>query len=179
MDFFSAFTPMYIFIGLYLLKAFFLKGSNDGVKCLLAFSGLFLSLVVETLFDWENDNNSSLCMLAIPISLILVSQSFLDLWFYKRTTDVKKRVFYGLDTTWKCFTVYLNSTLTIAYCCWMTYWLYVVQYNQDNLQGFKEDAKAVNCALTIFIIYSMCLVERVGSYVLDTLHQQFEFDLMR
>ena len=46
----------------------------------------------------------------------------------------------------------------------------MIETNAQNNLGAKEDAKSLDFALTILIFYSVFLVERVGSYMLDIVH---------
>jgi len=51
MDFYSAFIPVFVFIGLFIFKKVLIKGSNDIIRLGIAKSAIALAVVTETYFD--------------------------------------------------------------------------------------------------------------------------------
>ena len=50
---------------------------------------------------------------------------------------------------------------------------------EQNLDGLKEDQKALHLALSSFVFYALFTIERVGTYILDLVQTQFEYDVMK
>ena len=78
MDFYEAFTPIFICIGLFICKIVMMRSEFQIAKCILAMFLILLALAAETYFDNDLQNNVSLCILAVPISGILFCQATLD-----------------------------------------------------------------------------------------------------
>ena len=57
-------------------------------------------------------------------------------------------------------------------------WLWIIENNETNSRGNREDAKVLHLALGSVIFYVIFLIERVGTYILDLFQDQFNFELM-
>lgn len=136
----------------------------------MAISALGIAVIAESYFDKDQENDSSLCILALPISLILISQSLMDFQFSYQTKSKKDRVFYNLDDPIKKVMNVSNIGATIIYCICLFRWLWIIETNEHNNLGTKQDAKAVNLALVSLIFYCLFLIEKVGSYILNVIH---------
>mmetsp|Transcript_5040 Transcript_5040/g.7576 ORF Transcript_5040/g.7576 Transcript_5040/m.7576 type:complete len:324 (-) Transcript_5040:79-1050(-) len=179
MDFYDAFRPIFVLVGLYLVKVSLIKATHDFGKVILALASVGIAFICHSYFDSDQHNNVRLELLALPISVILVGQVVLEWATIRSTTDRQKRLFYFLDTTQKMIWFVGNLVSTIIYCICLLRWLWIIETNHRNEKGRREDAKAVHLALSTFIFYSIFLIERMGTYILDIVHCQFETDLLR
>lgn len=162
--------PVFILVGIFVFKVVFLRSDYDAIKLVMALSSLILIGVTSTYLDKEESNNAKLTILAAPISAILIMQALLDYCFLYHTQSLPKRLFYCLDSPWRKFSVHVNCMATAIYCSCLFYWMYQFDYNRENNQGVKQDAKNLHFAISTFIFYAICLIERVGTYILDILH---------
>ena len=129
-------------------------------------SVIFLIIVTESHFDNDVENDAPAWLLGIPISIFMLCQILLDAKFVIETTDVKKRIFHCLDHPLKKVWVFGNIISTLIYCVLLFYWLWIVEYNQHNYTGLREDIKVLNLSLGSFIFYAIFLIERAGTYLL-------------
>lgn len=143
MDFFDAFRPFLILIGLYFLKAALFKEDFQFFKMWIAKSMIALCIVASTYYDKTLGNGMPLIALAIPISTILIGQAVLDVLFTYMTKDPKRRMFYGLDASFKQVAVVGNCFATLIYCGCLFKWLQRVEYNSKNEHGEREDQEIV------------------------------------
>ena len=126
MSFADAFRPLYILITLYFFKLLMCKAEFDFVKFIMAISVIGISIIGDTYFDKDQNNDASLVILAVPISAILFAQAAIDFLFWKNTIDVKKRVFYGLDNPLKKIWIAGNCFATTVYSVCLFKWLYII-----------------------------------------------------
>lgn len=96
-----------------------------------------------------------------------------------QTKALKDRVFFSLDNPVKRVMIYANMGATVIYCICLVRWLWIIEKNEHNEQGNRQDAKALNLALVSFVFYCFFLIERVGSYILNVVHQQFYVELLK
>ena len=80
-------------------------------------------------------------------------------------------MFYNLDTDFKKWSVYGNCFATLVYSACLVYWLYRVEYNDKTAHGAQEDINMLHFVISIFVFYAIFLIERVGSFVLDTFQE--------
>lgn len=71
MDFYEAFSPIFVVIILFIVKIIMVKSDQQVTKSVLAMFCVLLATSAETYFDSDLDNNVSLTTLALPISGIL------------------------------------------------------------------------------------------------------------
>lgn len=81
MDFYLAFRPIFILLILFVAKISCFRTEYLAIKLCIAVSALSIAVISETYFDNDFQNDSSLCILALPISIILISQAILDMLF--------------------------------------------------------------------------------------------------
>jgi hypothetical protein len=158
---------MFYFVSLYILKLCCLRTPCSGIKFVACFAIIMLTVVGETLFDNSKRNDAPIWLLAIPISILLVCQAMLDFYHFCYCDGFKERMFYCLDNPLKKIWVYGNIVATIIYSLCLTYWLWLIEYNEPNSHGNREDAKVLHLALGSVIFYVIFLIERVGTYILD------------
>lgn len=170
MDFFEAFRPMFIFISLYVFKITCIRTEYSVIKVVTCITLILLTIIGESHFDKNLENDAPIWMLAVPISIFLTCQAIHDLQFYYQTKSFKLRMFYCLDNPLKKIWVYGNLASTVVYCFCLLYWLCIIHYNENNVTGRREDRKALHLALGSVIFYLMFLLERVGTYLLDLFH---------
>ena len=160
MDFYEAFSPIFVLIGLFVTKVAMIKEDFQATKCVLAGFLILLASTAETYFDKDLENNVSPCILALPISGILVCQAILDFLFYMKSTN---RVFYCLNNPLKKVWILGNCGATLIYSICLYRWLWILQ-TSDN-------AKALGLAMGTFIFYAIFLIERIGTYILSISHE--------
>ena len=170
MDFYEAFSPIFVFLVMYIIKQICFRVDYCMIKFVMCLSVIVLTIIGESHFDVSQNNDAPIWLMAIPISAFLIGQALMDALFYYQTTDIKKRVFFCLDNPLKKVWIFGNILATIVYCFFLFYWLWVMSNNEKNYQGFKEDIKVLNLSLGSYIFYSIFLIERVGQYLL-TLYQ--------
>lgn len=170
MDFFEWVTPMFIFICLYAFKLTCIVSEYTIYKVAACFAFVLLAVTGESHFDRSRDNDAPIQLLAVPISIMLICQAIHDLHVYKETKDFKKRLFYCLDNPLKKMWIFGNLAATVIYSICLVYWLCIIQYNELNDTGRREDAKVLHLSLGSIIFYLMFLLERVGTYLLDLFH---------
>ena len=161
MDFYQAFTPMFVCIALFLFKTLMMKSEFQVTKCILAFFLVLLASATETYFDNDLKNNVSLCILVIPISGILICQAALDFQFYMES---KNRKFHCLNNPLKKVWILGNFGATIIYSCCLYRWLWLIQNEPQSLN------KALRLAIGTFVFYALFLIERIGTWVLRITH---------
>ena len=166
-DFFDAFTPMFYFVSLYIMKLSCLKTEHVWVKLVASFAVISFIIMGETLFDRSDRNDAPIWLLAIPITVLLSCQATLDFYHFYNTRSFKTRMFFCLDNPLKKIWVYGNIISTVIYCMCLSYWLLIIHTNASNSAGKREDAKVLHLALGSVIFYVIFLIERVGTYILD------------
>ena len=82
-SFYDTFFPIYTLLALYFVKLLMCKAEYDGIKLVMAISTIGFSIIGETYFDKDENNDASLVILAVPISAILFSQAAIDYYFLK------------------------------------------------------------------------------------------------
>ena len=164
MDFYEWVRPMFIFICLYVFKLTCITTQYTISKLLACFAFVILAVVGESHFDRSRNNDAPAQLLAIPVSIILMSQAFNDLYVYKETKDFKKRLFFCMDNPLKKMWIFGNLASTVIYSICLCYWLCIMQYNEHNDTGRREDANVLHLSLGSIIFYMMFLLERVGTY---------------
>jgi hypothetical protein len=122
MDFNQSFYALFILIFLMYFKIFFLKGDHDFIKFIMSLSVICGSMIAKSYFDSDQNNDYSLMILAIPVSVFLIGLSILDLLFYLETKDTKKIIFYGLNNQFKLFFLISNSIVTLIYVYCLFKW---------------------------------------------------------
>ena len=158
--------PIFVFIGLAFLKQACFRVEQCCLKFSCCCAIILLTVIGESHFDIYENNDARIWLLAIPISIILMSQAIMDAVFYYTTTDIKKRIFYCLDNPLKKVWIFGNILATIVYCIFLFYWLWIYSNNEFNYKGVKEDIKVLNLSLGSYIFYAIFLIERVGTYLL-------------
>ena len=123
MDFYEAFTPIFVCIGLFICKIVMMRSEFQVTKCILAMFLLLLASATETYFDNDLQNNVSLCILAVPISGILFCQATLDFQFYMES---KNRKFHCLDNPLKKVWILGNFGATVIYSVCLYRWLWII-----------------------------------------------------
>ena len=83
----------------------------------------------------------------------------------------KERVFFNLDNPVKKVMIMSNMGATIIYCICLFRWLWIIEKNENTDEGSKQDAKALNLSLVSLIFYLFFLIERIGSYILNIIHE--------
>jgi len=179
MDFYQCFNPLFIATTLYLCKLGFLHHKYTLLKFLMALAVIILVFLGNSLFDKSLNNDAPTWLLAIPISMFLITQAFLDVIACFYTQDIKLRLFYFLDNKQKKWWVAGHLLASIIYSVLLFYWLWVMHNNENNSEGMKEDEKILHVSLSSFIFYAFFLIERVGLYVLDLFQDQFLFEMMK
>lgn len=177
-DFFDAFMPIFYFVSFYILKLTCLRTKYCVIKVIASVSVISLTILGETLFDKSDRNDAPIWLLAIPISILLVCQALLDYFHLQDVRAFKDRMFFCLDNPLKKIWVYGNLAATVVYCVCLVDWLWIIETNETNAQGKKEDAKVLHLALGSVIFYVIFLIERVGTYILDLFQEQFLFEFM-
>ena len=129
-------------------------------------SVILFIIAAESHFDRDLENDAPAWLLGIPISIFMICQTILDAKFVFYTRDVRIRIFHCLDHPLKKVWVFGNIISTVIYCVLLFYWLWIVEYNDHNYTGLKEDIKVLNLSLGSFIFYSIFLIERAGTYLL-------------
>lgn len=78
MDFYQCFYPLFTATMLYLCKLAFLIHKNSLLRFMMACSVIIMIVLGESLFDKSIKNDAPVWLLAIPISMFLISQAMLD-----------------------------------------------------------------------------------------------------
>lgn len=157
---------MFVLICLYLTKALFLKGENAKLKLVMVLSLVGVAVAAESYMDADVSNHGYI--LAIPVSTLLLSQALIDWQRAMFTKDQKVRTFYFLDSSLKSGAVHGNLLATVIFSGLLIKWLYVIETNNE---GLETDALHLKFIIGVFIFYFIFMVERIGSFVLDTLHE--------
>lgn len=105
----------------------------------MACSILIMIALGESLFDKSKKNDAPVWLLAIPISMFLISQAILDVLFARYTLDPKKRLFNFLDNSSKKLWVGGHLFASIIYSGMLFYWLWIMHSNENNREGQRED----------------------------------------
>lgn len=71
LDFFDAFTPMFYFVSLYIIKLSCLKTEYVLIKTVASLALIAFIIMGETLFDRSDNNDTPIWLLAIPITILL------------------------------------------------------------------------------------------------------------
>ena len=143
-------------------------------------SVLFLAVAGESHFDETKKNNAPLWLLSIPLTIFLICQALQDLKFLRDNKDrIQIRLFYSLDNPQKKVWVYGNLGATFIFSACLFCWLYILQNNEKNRVGKKEDKKVLNLAFGSSVFYLLFLIDRVGCYILDLFHKPFQFEMMK
>ena len=128
-----------ILTGLFLFKQLCCKADNQLICTVMAATVIALVFLGKRLFDESNENDPPKWLLAIPVSIWIVCLAVLDWSFLTYTTDIKKRVFYNLDTGLKVWWVRGHVGASFIYSGLLFYWLWKMENNEDNNAGKKED----------------------------------------
>jgi hypothetical protein len=158
MDFFDAFSPIFVCIALFGIKLVMCSFDYALIKTMMALFCILLAAFAETHFDKQLTNNVSLRMLAIPISGILVCQALLDLQFF---LNCRERTFYCLDNPYKKVWIIGNCGATIIYSICLFRWLWIME---------SHVSQALRMAIGTFVFYAVFLIERIGTWVLRISH---------
>ena len=89
MDFYDVFRPIQVLIWIYLFKELMIKSSYGMMKVIMALSALWIAIIVNSYFDSDLNNDAQLWILAIPISIFLFCQAYIDFHFYFYNQDSK------------------------------------------------------------------------------------------
>lgn len=89
MDFYDVFRPIQVLIWIYLFKELMIKSSYGMMKVIMALSALWIAIIVNSYFDSDLNNDAQLWILAIPISIVLFCQAYIDFHFYFYNPDSK------------------------------------------------------------------------------------------
>lgn len=126
MDFYDVFRPIQVVIWMFLFKELMIKSPYGKTKVIMSFSALWIAMIVNSYFDSDKNNDTQLWILAIPISIILFSQAFIDFHFYFYNPDSKQRTFYNLDNPLKKVWVLGNCGSTLIYSICLFRWLWII-----------------------------------------------------
>ena len=161
------------------MKIFCCRVEHGPIKFLMSLSVVMFAYLGESHFDRSKNNDAPIWLLGIPITIFILGQSLMDALFYYQTKDIKKRIFYCLDSPLKKVWVFGNVLATIIYSFLLFHWLWIMSNNETNYQGVKEDIKVLNLSLGSYIFYAIFIIERVGFYLLDLYQDQYEFEMMK
>jgi uncharacterized membrane protein YcaP (DUF421 family) len=78
MDFYQCFKPLYTATLLYLVKVALFYHEHSRLRILMASSVIMLIVLGESLFDKSSKNDAPVWLMAIPISIFIISQAALD-----------------------------------------------------------------------------------------------------
>ena len=179
MDFYQCFYPLFTSTMLYICKLGMLHHKHSILRFMNASAVIILIVLGESLFDSSATNDAPVWLLAIPISMFLISQALLDVIQVWTTKDVKKRLFNLLDNSQKKCWACGHLMAAVLYSIMLVYWLWVMHNNAQNSSGEREDEKILHLSLSSFIFYCLFIIERAGVYVLDIFQAQFEFEMMK
>lgn len=82
MNFFQVCIPIYVIIALFLIKVFCFHVDRLWFKLILAMCCFVISVSISTYFDANKNNDATILMVGVPISLALLLQAVHDVLFY-------------------------------------------------------------------------------------------------
>ena len=100
------------------------------------------------------------------------------MYAFYNTSDIRKRIFYGLGLRFKAVCVHLNMGASLLMGSVLLILFYKIENNHASYSGLVEDNNYFNLIVKLFSVYSIFLIEKAGSFFLDSIHEQFEFDMI-
>jgi hypothetical protein len=161
------FTPIFVFFPFYFIKLMFFKVEYTFLKIISCFSLIAFVEMSNTHFDQDTKNNLPIYYISIPIILVLLCQSIIDVYEFKYQNDPYKRLFFCLDTQFKKFSSYGNLFATLVYCTCLFYWIWILNSAEKPDYESKEVKNAMRLCLGSCIFYSLFLIERFGTYAIN------------
>lgn len=89
--------------------------------------------------------------------------------FYN-TSNIRKRIFYGLGLRFKAVCVHLNMGASLLMASVLLILFYKIQNNEKSFNGLLEDHDYFYLIVKLFCVYSIFLIEKAGSFFLDSIH---------
>ena len=82
MDFYEAFSPIFVFLVMYIIKQICFRVDYCMIKFVMCLSVIVLTIIGESHFDVSQNNDAPIWLMAIPISAFLIGQALMDALFY-------------------------------------------------------------------------------------------------
>lgn len=113
------------------------------------------------------------------VSSLLILQAIYDFKTSHDPTTLSKSIFYSYLSRSKQFAVTCNLVASFTFGAVLVLGMAYITDQVKNHHHNLGDEQTVDILTVAGTIYPLFLVERIGSFVLNSLHFQFEFEMMR
>lgn len=133
---YSAMSPMFIMLVFQIIEVIMCKQKRVFSKLIITVCTLILACGSYTYVDSNQHNEIKTYLMSVLFIIILMTITWVNFSFFYWTTDEKLVMFYGLDSIVLKFTIYGDIFGTVVYSICLFYWMYVVETNADDQQGY-------------------------------------------